>query len=237
MRELRVEKMLHVFHKVIYFTTVTIWGYIVLKDKDYMPPFLGGSGDYSISISKKYFPYSVYGPDLALQRYILITSGFHFADFANHWFLQSKQNDFIEMGLHHIVAVYLFGGLYFFNLWEGGATLAFLHDIADIFVCSSKLLGETNYTNTTGAVFVFMMFVWIWTRLISLPYAMWILFMQDVKFGYVVKEIFLYLLSCMFCLHAYWFTLFFKILGKFLKSGVAEDTINKTEKSTNQKGE
>lgn len=142
--------------------------------------------------------------------------------------VETKRNDFVEMGLHHIVAIYLFGGLYFFNLWEPGSTIAFLHDIADIFVGMSKTLGETKYTNLTGFVFVLNMIVWFWTRLIVLPYLMSIVFLSDIKYGACMKEIFLYLLFCMLCLHCFWFSLFVGMLSKFIKTGVAEDAQSKT---------
>lgn len=58
MHELRVDKMTNTFHKFLYFSFATIWGYIVLKDQEYMPWMLGGSGDYHIGISKKYFPFA-----------------------------------------------------------------------------------------------------------------------------------------------------------------------------------
>lgn len=138
------------------------------------------------------------------------------------------------MGLHHIVALYLFGGLYFFNLWEPGSTIAFLHDIADIFVGLSKTFGETKYSNMTAFIFVLCMIVWFWTRLITLPYLMYIVYQSEVKFGNVVKEIFIYLLGCMFCLHCYWFSLFCGMITKFIKTGQAEDTQNKTEKITSK---
>ena len=37
-------------------------------------------------------------------------------------------------------------------------------------------------------------------------------------------------LSIMCCLHFYWFTLFFKILGRYIFTGAAEDLQNKVEK-------
>ena len=33
------------------------------------------------------------------------------------------------------------------NCWEVGAVISYLHDIADIFTCSSRFLGESNYKN------------------------------------------------------------------------------------------
>lgn len=78
------------------------------------------------------------------------------------------------MGLHHIVSLYLFGGTYLFNQWEGGAVLAFLHDIADITTSIIKVLSDTKYKNVAGAFFiVFQMPVWFYTRCLVLPYTIY----------------------------------------------------------------
>ena len=150
-------------------------------------------------------------------------------------FLDSKKNDFVEMALHHIVALYLFGGLYLMNVWEQGAVMAFLHDIADVFVNISKALSETEYANTTGAFFVTMMLVWFYTRIIVLPILMYEFATSRAGIGYCSKEIFLYLLSIMYMLHCYWFHLFFKILAKFIYEGEAEDLQSKTEAADDKK--
>ena len=86
----------------------------------------------------------------------------------------TRKNDFVEMGLHHIAALYLFGGCYLFNAWNGGAVIALLHDIADITTSVTKLLSETNYKKTLGVEFVFHMIVWFYTRNLLLPYFTWI---------------------------------------------------------------
>lgn len=221
------------FFKFCYFASATVWGYIVLKDKEYLPWLLGGSGEYSRSITPKYFPYAQRDKNDGLKHYILVTSGFHVCNAFTH-FVETKKNDFIEMGLHHIVALYLFGGLYFFNLWEGGATIAYLHDIADIFIAASRMLGDSKYSNLTGVMFVVAMGVWFWTRLITLPYLMYLISQSTHKYGTCLKEIFLYLLGCMFALHTYWFTMFVNILTKFITTGKAEDTMNKIEKQSKQ---
>ena len=214
--------------RFIYFTSVVIWGYLIMKDNEYFPVLLGGSGDFPIGLTPKYFPYAPRKLNCGLKNYILVTSGFHLYNFMKH-VLDSKKNDFIEMGLHHVVALYLFGGLYFLNFWENGAAFAFLHDIADIFIMAARTFGETNHSNFAGGIFACAMIVWFYTRIIVLPYLIYLVIISDVKVGYCSKEIFVYLLSCMFVLHCYWFFLFFKIIKKFIVTGVAEDTVNKVE--------
>ena len=220
MREARSFKAAHSIHKVFYFAFATIWGYVVMKDEEYLPPLLGGTGSYTLACQDKWIKYPQH--TAGMKEYILVTSGFHVAGFVVH-FMDSKKNDFVEMALHHIVALYLFGGLYLFNVWEAGSVIAFLHDIADIFVSLSKSWAETNYSNVTAVLFVCAMGIWFYTRIFSLPILMYKLAETEFPIGNYCKYIFLYLLSCMLTLHVYWFTLFCKILMKFVKSGEAED--------------
>jgi hypothetical protein len=94
--------------------------------------------------------------------------GFHFGGLFP-FFFGTRRNDFVEMSLHHIVSIYLFGGCYLFNIWEAGSVIAFLHDIADILTALSKLFSETRYSKCTVAAFLTLMVVWFYTRVALLP--------------------------------------------------------------------
>lgn len=60
------------------------------------------------------------------------------------------------MALHHTVTFYLYSGGYLTNIWEVSATIAFLHDIADIYIALVKVVVESNYDNIAVAIFVQM---------------------------------------------------------------------------------
>lgn len=94
--------------------------------------------------------------------------GYHLGGLITH-FIGTRKNDFIEMALHHIVALYLFGGMYLFNIWEAGSAVAFLHDIADISTNCVKMLSETKDKKFLPWLFVTHMAIWFWTRLYVLP--------------------------------------------------------------------
>lgn len=102
--------------------------------------------------------------------------GYHVGGLITHFFSAKKANDFIEMGLHHIVAIYLFGGCYLFNAWEVGSTIAFLHDIADVTTNVMKTLSESRFKKESAITFVLHMSIWFWTRLIVLPYLIFLIF-------------------------------------------------------------
>lgn len=63
---------------------------------------------------------------------MLISLGFHCAVLFKMIFIAEKRNDFIEMVLHDIITIYLYGGCYLVNVWEIGATIALIHDCSDI---------------------------------------------------------------------------------------------------------
>ena len=111
-------------------------------------------------------PYYKHAPGLKI--YILVTMGYHVGGLITHFF-GTRRNDFVEMGLHHIVAIYLFGGMYLYNIWEIGSAIAFLHDIADITTNWVKMLSETKDKKVLPVLFVTHMGIWFWTRLAVLP--------------------------------------------------------------------
>jgi len=186
-----------------------------------MPTFLGGSGDLFIGFRD--FPFAPHAPQL--KEYLLITMGYHLGGLVTHFFT-TRKNDFVEMGLHHIVAIYLFGGAYLYNAWEVGSVVAFLHDIADITTNITKASAESRFKTPTAIVFVTHMLIWFYTRNIILPYCIYgIYVVKDVDFGSpIVQPFFCYLLGCMFLLHCYWFSMFCSMLHKYTSTGSTEDT-------------
>lgn len=70
--------------------------------------------------------------------------GFHIAQLFTQIFLEDwKKSDFIEMTLHHLVTVYLYGFSHMTNTLIGGP-VAFLHNWADVVVSWTRLWAETE---------------------------------------------------------------------------------------------
>lgn len=68
--------------------------------------------------------------------------------------------------------------------------------------------------------------IWGWTRLFVLPFHCIYdaIIMKSPEMNTTLpKPGFVYLLSCMVMLHAYWFFLFFKLFARYSKTGEAED--------------
>jgi len=139
-KEMRAKKSAKYLFRLFYFLGAIIWGYRVLINQPYMPRALGGKGDFVLAWDN--FPYQQHAPEL--KEYILVLMGYHFGGLISHFF-HSRKNDFIEMGLHHIVAIYLYGGGYLFNAWEASAVICLIHDLADFTTGICKAGAETRF--------------------------------------------------------------------------------------------
>lgn len=126
-------------YKFIYHTVITVWGYYVYYGLDIFPVCLGGIG--SFKNTWKNYPYIKRGP--MIKEYTLITMGYHFSGVVT-LLLETRKTDFIEMSLHHICAVYLYGGTYLFNTYEQVAIVGILHESSDIFIAGLRFFGDTN---------------------------------------------------------------------------------------------
>ena len=115
-----------------------------------MPTYLGGPGTFYDSMDEH--PYANHAPQL--KEYMLILTGYHAGSLIALLLKNTRTNDFVEMGLHHVVTMYLFGGSYLYNILQTGSAIAFLHDLADITTAIAKLLAESKYKNLAGAYFI-----------------------------------------------------------------------------------
>ena len=223
-KEMRAKKAAKYIFRMFYFLGAIMWGFRVLINQPYMPRALGGKGDFGLIWVN--YPYQEHAPEL--KEYILVLMGYHFGGLISH-FLHSRKNDFIEMGLHHIVAIILYGAGYLINGQEGTAVICLIHDLADFSTGIVKAGAETRFSNFTAIFFVWHMIVWFYSRMVVLPWCIYKVYVTPIDLGwtYMIPTL-CYLLSCMCMLHFYWFGLFCKMLSRFVNLGVAEDLQNKT---------
>ena len=127
-----------------------------------MPAIFGGKFDFQ----KAFVGSRDNGP---LDIYLIIAAAYHFEEGVCHFFERATRRDFIEMGLHHLVAIFLFLGAYFLESVPEGADIAFLHDIADIFINLTRFSAETRHSKMTAGLFVLSIITWILTRLVWFP--------------------------------------------------------------------
>ena len=164
LQAMQVEKMAKCFSKCVYFVAATAWGFSVYMHEPWWPKEMGGKAHFNVSLGE--FPFGKQGE--GVKEYVLVTMGYHVGGMIVHA-LGERGNNFMEMNLHHIVAFYLFGGMYMLNFWHAGGAVAVLHDIADIGANFSKFASDTPYKNLTAFLFILHMIVWFYTRIMVLP--------------------------------------------------------------------
>lgn len=79
-------------------------------------------------------------------------------------FYNTRKNDYIEMGLHHVIALFSCVGAYMLNIWETAILIAFIHDIAEVITTIVKTLAETHFHNASAFMFIYLMVTWFYTR-------------------------------------------------------------------------
>lgn len=133
----------------------------------------------------------------------------------------------MDLFLHHLVTIFLYGFSYMTNTMVG-PVIAYLHDIADIGVGWTRTFAESEFPNVAGYSFAVTVAAWFYTRLIVFPHIIYVVTMHQevyMKSPYVIP-IFGVLLSCLVLLHFYWWVLCMRILISFIKTGKSEDTIS-----------
>lgn len=91
-------------------------------------------------------------------------------DAIHHLVFAERDNDWREMLIHHLAAVALYPGFFFGGLMGGGVLAAWLHDLADIAVNLCRLSNTLGLSKLTPILYVNMLVVWGYTRLIVLPF-------------------------------------------------------------------
>lgn len=104
-----------------------------------------------------------------LYCYLFFTLGYHVQDSIEHKFFKRHETDYRELTIHHILTVCLYLGFMFGNLIAVGTVIAWFHDMADIFVASSRVANCIGLKKASTVLYACLMFTWIYTRCIILP--------------------------------------------------------------------
>ncbi len=218
MRLAKTQKSCDHFYKGLYFIIATIWGYIVMKDSEFLPTSLLGVGD----IRKAYNNYPTVAWPKGLKGYYLGTMGYHLHMLLHHM-TDHVRHDYMEMMLHHIITMFLYGFSFMMNMTLAGAVVMYLHDIADIFTQYVRCFCETTYSTLTLFNALGMTATWFYTRILILPYIIYAsrITQPDIfhGMGFFTLNFLNIHLCILFVLHVYWFGLLIKAISKFAMGG------------------
>ena len=153
--------------------------------------------------------------------------------------IEERRDNFLEMTLHHLVALYLFFGMYMLNIWEIGCVITFCIDIVHTPFSFTKFIVETHYSKSQAVAFVITMVIFFPTRNILLPYYIYILADEPMAelaavSGFV--QFFLcYLLSILALLNYYWFGMFILVARNKMRRGELVDEHDNISNSMKKK--
>ena len=225
---------------IVYFSISTYWGWHMMKNSTWLPTYLGGlnpQGSIEASVVSQFIVIPA-----GCHCYILFTYGYHVQKFLEHLMIaiDDRDNDWREMFIHHVASMSLYPGFLFGNIIGVGVVLAWLHDIADIFVNITRLFNVLDLKVPTLAAYLVMVAVWAYTRLYILPFYIYKISVElnwpdHLSHFAPLKWLELVFLMVMQLLHIYWFGLFMKIGYRALTKGELKDVINTIEESTDKK--
>jgi TLC domain len=120
------------------------------------------------------------------------------------------------------------------NIQVLGACVAVLHDAADIFANLARIWQPTKQLWLSFVFFFTMMVIWTWTRLLVLPYILWVLTMQSIPLIRTMEHSdllvslmhsLLFFCVCMVMLHFYWFILLSQMLIGYVYKNKSDDLL------------
>lgn len=153
------------------FTSVSL--YIILKDTEFLPPALLGSGDETL-IQTEEFPVIKHIP--YLKEIYCLQLGTHLYSFLHQICVNRNDTKFFEYALHHGMALFLIFFSYITNYVNTGALVLLTHDISDVFLVLGR--GYTDFSfkikRVVNLFYIATLSIWVYTRLYVFPrYIIW----------------------------------------------------------------
>lgn len=138
----------------------------------------------------------------------------------------------MEMLFHHICTAMLIIGYLVPNGHVWGTAYCVLHDWSEVFMYMARIAQATPYSLVAFISLFGMYLSWIWTRLIVLPYSIWLVStnycsLQAEKANSIYEVSFvksmLFVLSAMDFLYIYWFILLSQMIANYIFQGKVDD--------------
>ena len=231
----------HMF-KGLYYISITLFGYYVLKDLDYFPKSLLGHG-YMPNMFIKGYPESYFHiKPKYFDLYYMICLSYFSCDLVWLLFVYEKQSDFLNMLLHHVCTLSLITFSYITNYSNIGSIVLFLHNETDIFVHIVRLLLQTDFPEPIKDFFgVFLTINFLYVRLYVFGDAIYTCYHYITwDHGWTTFCLILFL-TFLYFMHVNWALMllqkaFFLALGTKLSDTTNyDDTLKKKENSLHEK--
>lgn len=135
-REKRSEEYCKWIFDTIYYTTTSIWAFLLLRGQKFNPEWFGGDSDGCVSIFANY-PEK---PDIPnMDLFYLIQLGDHLNSFVYQLFFKRADKKYMEYTLHHGCAMFLIFFSYLMNYQAIGTIVLLIHDPCDVLLILSRV--------------------------------------------------------------------------------------------------
>ena len=225
--------------KLLYFISVSIWGWNLLIQQDWFPPALGGKGDLRNMLpsatregygdSLWFYPTPV--PTDA-NLYYRVASAYHLSELIFQILIEWNRPDFYDMFLHHLCTCWLLVFSLVAGMERHGTVILFIHDVSDIpvYLCKFTVDVQGLHDAIVLTPYVGMLVSWGYLRLWFLPQVIYRCYADPLMLGLRGTDIFVLMLSCLVFLHCFWYFKFVQMGLRFLRGGGCEDGVANLEK-------
>ena len=195
----------HIF-KGSYYLFISIFAFFVLKDIDYCPVYIGGSGSLKNSYKPGYPESYFFERTKYFNLHYLICLSYSLADIIYLLFIYEKQTDFLNMLLHHICTITLILYSFLTNLSNIGSVVLLIHNITDVVVHITRFGIRAKFPEffliITGIILIL---VFIYLRLFVFAECIYSLAYGFCRWddGWTTRFLVLFL-SCLYLLHVNW---------------------------------
>lgn len=216
----KVAKFATCAFKTVCFSILVVFEWSVLRDKEFTPRLLLGAGE-----TEKLWT-AGYTPPGALVSVFMASLGYHLHSTIYHVFVVDKRSDYHQMVLHHVLTLWLMILSYMEGHIRGGTFIVLLNDLPDIFVYSSKMLGDTVFFKSSIVSYVLLTITYFYCRLIVAPVSIyWSMMIEAETMSRFEVWVYSGFVGALYVLHFYWFILIVKIGLNIAKTGSRKDIL------------
>ena len=218
-----VKKNTSYFYKVVFYTLNVAFGYYILKDLNFLPVYLGGSGEFSNMFVNGNMDSTFLQPAYFKIYYMMYLSH-NLTDLIYLIFIYEQQTDFPLMFLHHTCTISLIFFSHITNHSHIGALVMIIHDLTDIAVYFIRSRVQTDDSEPIKVCYgISLLIIYFYTRLFV--FGKLILACYENQSDWNLMYSTLWRFMCfLYSIHCYWLFLIMKKIFNALFKNEYSDT-------------
>ena len=194
---------------MIFYTLNVAFAFYVLKDLNFYPTYLGGSGDFKNMFVNGNMDSLFFKPEY-FKIYYMIYLSHNITDIFYLLFIYEQQTDFPLMLLHHCCTISLIFFSYITNHSQIGVIVMIIHDIADILVYSIRSRVQTDDPEAIKVCYgVSLLIVYFYTRLFVFGMLIYTCYHNQSDWNLIYSTLWRFM-CFLYTIHCYWLFLIMK---------------------------